>query len=325
MKLVPLFALLAIAACSHVQTEPVLPAIPVLAPPSYSPQFHDGPRALAMLEALSSDDLKGRLTGTPGNLLAQDMITARFAEIGLKPIGDGYRHDFVAPRFNRPEETLSGTNIMGLLEGTKPGGPTLVLSAHYDHVGERDGEIYNGADDNASGVAAMLEVAQWFADHRGEHDIIFVAFDAEEGGLSGAVDFVRTPPIPRERVAFNLNLDMVARADKGEIYAVGTYHFPELIPVVKGVAANSPLTLKMGHDRPEDGDQNWTLQSDHAPFIRSGIPSIYLGVEDHADYHRPTDEFAKIDPETFERSVDTIVMVAQAIDVWLGDEVRAGS
>ena len=110
---------------------------------------------------------------------------------------------------------------------------------------------------------------------------------------------------------------MVARADKGELYAVGPYHFPELAGLVDNVAERSPLTLKRGHDSPDWGDQDWSLLSDHAPFLRAGYRILYLGVEDHADYHKPTDTFDRVDPATFARAVDTIILVAEAADDWV--------
>ncbi len=110
---------------------------------------------------------------------------------------------------------------------------------------------------------------------------------------------------------------MVARADKGELYAAGSYHTPDLAPLIDEVAADAPITLLRGHDSPEWEDQDWSTLSDHAPFLEAGIPFIYLGVEDHPDYHRPTDTAGNIDPETYARCVDTIILMAEAVDDWV--------
>ena len=104
----------------------------------------------------------------------------------------------------------------------------FVVSAHYDHLGIRDGVVYPGADDNASGVAVILEVAAYCQKNPFRRSIVFAAFDAEEGGLQGARVFVATPPVPKERIALNVNLDMVSRSDKREIFIAGTYHTPAL-------------------------------------------------------------------------------------------------
>lgn len=278
----------------------------------------DVDRAMTTLSTLASDRFEGRLNGTAGAELARQLIEARFEEVGLDPVGgvDGYRHPFTYQRGGQLARTIEGINLMGMIEGKDdtPNGPVLVITAHYDHVGIRRGEIYNGADDNASGTAALLEIAAAFAARPPAHDVLFFATDAEELGLVGARAFLKDPAIARSRIAANLNFDMVARADKGEIYAVGTYHFPQLIPLIDAVAAQAPLVLKRGHDRPEDGDQDWTYLSDQGPFIAAGIPAIYLGVEDHADYHQPSDTADKVDPEIYSKALQTLLSVARMMD-----------
>lgn len=322
-------ALLALSACSS-------PPQPIEAPPlgaeasSYAAQYHDAGRALVAIETLSSDAFEGRRTGTPGNLKAREWIKARLTELGVAPARkDGYDSPFAAPRFDNEGEVVEGTNLVAGIRGTKVAGSdakAMVISAHFDHLGIRDGEIFNGADDNASGVAALLEVIAWFQANPPENHIIFAFFDAEEGGIVGSAQFLASlSERERDNIALNLNLDMVSRADKGELYAVGGYHFPELVPVIDAVAADAPINLLRGHETPELGDADWSLSSDHAPFLRAGIPIVYLGVEDHADYHRESDEFDKIDPAAFARCVDTVILMAEALDTWLSGETVTNS
>lgn len=289
---------------------------------NYQASHHDAGRALSALQTLSSDAYEGRRTGEPGNLKAQDWIVTQLETLGIPAVYDsGYRAPFAAGRFDAPQREIRGTNLLARIEGKRGDGPLIVMSAHYDHLGIHEGEIYNGADDNASGVAALLETAAWFRDNPPENTIIFAFFDAEEQGFGGSAYFVAAmDERMKERLAFNLNLDMVSRADKGELYAVGSHHYPELVPLIDGVAGEAPLDLKRGHDSPDWGDQDWSLQSDHAPFLRAGIPIIYLGVEDHADYHRPSDTFDKVEPETFARSLDTVIMTAEAVDDWVASD-----
>ncbi len=312
MKQLFLVAALLIAACSNAPSAQEAPA-------TYEAVYHDPERASLTLQTLSSDAFEGRRTGEPGNLKAMEYIEEKLATLDAVPLRkSGYRAPFNAPKFDTLGETISGTNLLAKIEGKSSAAPVIVMSAHFDHLGIIEGEIFNGADDNASGVAALLELVSWFNANPPESDIIFAFFDAEEQGLTGAVHFVSSMDTTlAERIAINLNLDMVSRADKGEIYAVGSFQNPDLVPLIDNVASTAPLKLLRGHDSPEWGEQDWSLQSDHAAFLRAGYPFIYLGVEDHADYHRESDEFGKIDPEMFARAVDTIVMLAEATDTWV--------
>lgn len=190
----------------------------------------------------------------------------------------------------------------------------LVITAHFDHLGVIDGEIYNGADDNASGVATLIAVATWFTRHRPEHDILFALVDGEEAGALGARSLVRSGEVDMSRVALNLNFDMVSRSDTNELYAAGTYHYPGLVPFIEKLDATVPVNLLIGHDRPEQGADDWTMLSDQAAFFEAGIPFLYFGVEDHPDYHKPTDDYNKIPVDFFVRSADTLVMAAVAAD-----------
>ncbi|WP_018149598.1 M28 family peptidase [Henriciella marina] len=287
----------------------------------YTPEFHDADRALSSLETLSSDAFEGRRTGEPGNLKAREWITTQLEGLGVPSLSAGtYDAPFDTASFSDAKDSVSGTNVLAVIEAG-PDAPVIVMSAHFDHLGIGEDGLYNGADDNASGVSALLETIAWFQKNPPENTIVFAFFDAEEMGIAGSAAFVRDlPPSIEDRVAFNLNLDMVSRADKGEIFAVGTHHFPDLVPLIDRVATSTPLTLKRGHDSPEWGEQDWSALSDHAPFLRAGLPIIYLGVEDHADYHRVTDTFDKVAPETFARAIDTIILVAEAADDWVAQE-----
>ena len=169
------------------------------------------------------------------------------------------------------------------------------MSAHYDHLGVRDGQTYHGADDNASGVALLLTVAERCVTAPFEHPLVLAAFDAEEQGLQGAKAFVRAPPVPAERMALDLNFDMVSRSDSRELYVAGPGRWPPLRPLLKPRPSRAPITVKFGHDT-GGGQDDWTQQSDHGAFHGAGIPFVYFGVEDHADYHKPTDTADKIAP-----------------------------
>lgn len=291
------FALLAAAVLT-------LAAAPALAAP--------GDKAIEDVRILSADDMQGRAPGTPGSEKARAYILSRFAEIGLSPVGDKFEQAFTFTK--RDGSTVQGTNLVARIKGTKPG-KAMVVSAHYDHLGVRGGEIYNGADDNASGLAGLLAVAEAFKAKPPTHDVILAVVDAEEGGLRGARAFAAAPPVPLETVVLNVNFDMLSKNAKNELYAAGTSPFPYLRPILVKVAQTAPVGLKLGHDTDADGKQNnWTDQSDHYAFAEKGVPWIYFGVEDHPEYHRATDDFATVPQDFFRRSVATVVEASLALE-----------
>jgi hypothetical protein len=274
----------------------------------------DSARLLADLGRLAHDSMAGRESGTPQNAEARDWLASEFRRIGLQPVGSvgNYQHPFSMPR-RSGSDSVHGVNVLGLVRGTVDTTRTLVVSAHFDHVGVRNGEIYNGADDNASGTAAVLAMAAWFKAHPPVHDILFALWDAEEKGLLGARAFVAAPPIPLARIAVNVNLDMVSRNDRGELYAAGGSRYPQVRTVLDVFAPRALVTLKQGHDS-GGGHDDWTNQSDQGAFNARDIPFVYFGVEDHPDYHKPTDDVAKIEPGFYVRSARTIAGFVVALD-----------
>jgi len=270
----------------------------------------DVDRMLADVEFLAADSLEGRLAGSEGNRLAREFVAARFRELGISAFGESYVREFTT---TRRDTELHGANVVGYVEGTEAPDQFIVLTAHYDHVGVRDGEVFNGADDNASGTAALMAIAQYFSRNRPRHSILLAAVDAEERGMGGSRSLVEEPPVELEQMAVNVNMDMVSHSER-ELYVAGTHHYPFLKPLVERVAVPSEMAVLFGHDSPDLGNDDWTNSSDHAPFHRSGIPFIYFGVEDHPDYHRATDEFENINPAFFANAVTVILGVVMELD-----------
>jgi acetylornithine deacetylase/succinyl-diaminopimelate desuccinylase-like protein len=283
----------------------------------------DSARLISDLAALAADSMEGRRIGTPGGARARAFLLGAFARIGLAPLRDGFTAPFVAK--TRSAE-LHGVNVLGMVRGTKRADRYVVVSAHYDHLGVRDGVVYNGADDNASGTAATLALAQWFTMHLPENSMIFALFDGEEEGLLGARAFLASPPVPLERIVANVNLDMVSRNARGELYASGASPWPVMRPLLDSVAAAAPVRLLLGHDAGA-GESNWTQQSDQGPFDTKKIPFVYFGVEDHPDYHQPGDKVEHIEPGFFYRCARTIAEFVRRLDLGLDRvaAVRAGS
>lgn len=283
----------------------------------------DREQVLQDVEYLSSDELEGRKTGTEGSRMAQEYIEDRFKSLGLSMINNSYRHlfDFTNPRSE--EEFTDAVNLIGYVEGAQYPERYIVLTAHYDHLGVRDGEIYNGADDNASGTGGLMAAARYFTDQQPENSILFIAFDAEEQGLSGARHFVENPAVPLDHIILNINMDMISANFDNELYAVGTYHYPFLKPMIEQSTADAPVNVLFGYDS-DEWEQDWTMASDHGPFHQKGIPFVYFGVEDHPNYHAPTDTFENINQDFYVDAVETIIGVIKDMDANL-DEVMEAS
>ncbi len=262
------------------------------------------------IQTLSSDSFEGRKTGSTGNLKAADYITNRFDEIGLKSYNQNYRHPFTFR--NRRNEEIQGINLIGYIKGKSEN--VIIISAHYDHVGINNSEIFNGADDNASGVAVILASAKYFMENKPLNTLLFVAFDAEEMGLQGAYSFLDNPPIPRELIKLNINLDMVSHNDKSELYAAGTFKSPAIKDIIQNADQNTGISIKFGHDQPDMGKDDWTMQSDHGPFAKENIPFLYFGVEDHNDYHKPSDDFDNINANFFYSASTAILKSIISLD-----------
>jgi len=298
----------------------LLVAAPLAAQTTAPPDIRvDAERLMTDLRTLAHDSMEGRRAGTPGGQRARAYLLRRFQELGLQPFDGGFEQKFAMR--SRDGTGAEAVNLIARIPGTDPDARAIVVSAHYDHVGVRDGQVYNGADDNASGTSALLALAEYFQANRPRSTIIIAAFDAEEAGLQGARHFVNAPPVPIERIAVNVNMDMVSRNEAGEVWVAGTYHYPKLLPLVEEIGERSSVTVKVGHDRPDlpQGD-DWTSASDHGPFHAAGIPFLYFGVEDHPGYHNPSDDTEHIRPEFYASVVATVIDAVRELD----EKVAAG-
>jgi Zn-dependent M28 family amino/carboxypeptidase len=281
----------------------------------------DAARLLEDARALSADAMEGRGAGTKGGERARAYVERRLAEAGVAPLWPSFEQTF-----ELPSKGGRGVNVAGYVRGTKYPERFVVVTAHYDHLGVRDGQVYNGADDNASGVAVLLQLAAHYGAGgaaRPEHSIIFAALDAEEIGLVGARELVRRLRAEKRDVALDVNLDMVGHSERGELYASGAYYTPGLRPALERVAAAAPVKLLIGHDRPEQGHDDWTNQSDQYAFHKAGVPFVYFGVEDHKDYHKPSDDFETLTRDFFVGAAETVLEAVRALDAELETAVAA--
>lgn len=304
-------AVLLLAACAAPQSAPA-PAPPQ--PSATQAQL------LEDVRILSADDMQGRDTGAEGGSKARAYIVQRLEALGVAAPAMGREQPWeMQGRTREGPKTFNGLNVLGVIPGTRVRDRYIVVTAHYDHVGMNDGQIFNGADDNASGVATMLALAADLKRDAPDHSVLIVALDGEERGLLGARHFVEAPPVPLESIAMNLNFDMTARAETdGKLWVTGTYQHPTFRPLLEPIPANGAVSLAFGKDTPEDtGEDNWVNASDHAAFHRAQVPFLYFGVNYHPDYHRPSDDFERITPSVFISATELSIAGFRALDLGL--------
>jgi hypothetical protein len=273
---------------------------------------------LATVRYLADDALEGRRAGSPGERCAGDYIAARFRELGLRPAGSAgsYFQDVpLASLVNPHAPGGTGRNVLGVLEGTDPAlrDEVIIIGAHYDHLGHGgagsmapgEAAIHNGADDNASGVAALLKVAAELAPAPPSRSVVFIAFTGEESGLLGSAHFTRDPTIPLNRALAMLNMDMVGRLESDPLIVYGTGTADEWTDLLSRHAAELGIELA---SRPEGYGP-----SDHTSFYIQDMPVLHFFTNTHADYHRPSDDWDRIDAAGLERIAALVARVARGL------------
>ena len=245
---------------------------------------------------LASDELEGREAGTPGNEMAAQYIVSALEHYGLRPAGtEGFYQPF-GDGFH---------NVIGELPGSDPSrrNEYIILGAHYDHVGygtrrnvrDQPGQVHNGADDNASGTSALLEIAQacTVLPQPPRRSLLFVFFDAEEKGLLGSKHWVAHPTRPIEQLKLMVNMDMIGRLrmDRVEVYGW------------RSAAGLRPTVSRANRAYGFDLEFSWMNRSDsdHAPFFWRSIPVLLFHTGLHEDYHKATDDVDKLNLEGMER------------------------
>jgi hypothetical protein len=282
---------------------------------------------------LAADSMEGRRAGTPGSARARAFIIGELTKVGVQPFVPAFSYPFSARSQFPPHAPVpygdgmpvqrgrsgpdqnpwvSGVNILGVVHGTERPGRYIFVSAHYDHLGVAGGEIYNGADDNASGSAGILAIAEWVVHNPQKNSIVFAWFDAEEEGLLGSTAFVRRLPVKRDSIVADVNLDMVSRNAHGEIFLAGARHWPVLQPLVNALDSLGLATIRQGHDAP--GMDDWTKRTDSGAFDQENIPYIHFGVEEHPDYHRPSDKMFHVQPDFYYYNVRLAAQMMRLMD-----------
>ena len=263
---------------------------------------------LERAKILSSENFEGRCTDTQGNAKARAYIISQFVALGVEGLEGAYEQEF---SFKYRDESITGTNILAEIKGKKHPETYMVISAHYDHLGIQNNKVFNGADDNASGVSALISFAEYLSQHQPNYSVIFAAFDAEEIGLEGAKHFVKA--LENRPVLVNINLDMIGRSASNELYVVGARYTKALEVLIDDFNPHTSVILKQGHDGTDD-KLDWTSASDHKYFHQKGIPFLYFGNEDHEAYHTPEDDFEDLTKSFYINATQTILMIVKEID-----------
>jgi hypothetical protein len=279
---------------------------------------------------LASDEFEGRGTGTEGERKAAAWIAGKFENLGLTPKGDSswYQTYKNIPRSAMQihhgdtsslgmglVKEITTRNVIAFLDNKAES--TVIIGAHYDHLGYGDenslwtGEkaIHNGADDNASGVAGLLELAKWLAlkpINTTGHNYLFIAFSGEEKGLWGSNYFTKHPTIDLSKAAYMINMDMIGRMNNERALAInGVGTSPEWMKVIPNIKVDDLKIVT---------SESGTGPSDHTSFYNSNIPALHFFTGQHEDYHKPSDDAAKINYEGLASVVNFIKHLIVVLD-----------
>ncbi|WP_110455804.1 M20/M25/M40 family metallo-hydrolase [Shewanella algidipiscicola] len=266
---------------------------------------------------LSSPAFAGRKTMTPGAALTRDYLILRMQQAGLVPWSSSLAPLTMAPakHHNPFEQHFSyqyqfterqGVNLIGMLPATHASSQWRLIVAHYDHLGMRGSKLYPGADDNASGIAAMLALAEHAKSQQRPTNLLFIATDAEEQGLYGSQALVamlqdNNSQPSMSQIELAINLDMVGRPDRYHtIYLEGRRNFSQFAALQQHLMQTVGLCIRANHP-PEAGKTiqriDWLRSSDHYSFHQAKLPWLYFGIPPHSDYHQTSDIASKIDIE----------------------------
>lgn len=265
----------------------------------------------ANLTVIASDEMEGRDTGSPGQKKAGRYLIEQYQKAGISfPTGasDYYQHIPAAYLNAKYNENLSDSeNIWAFIEGSDKKDEVVVISAHYDHVGTKKGEVYNGADDDGSGTVAILEMAKAFQKAKNEghgprRSILILHMTGEEHGLHGSRYYSENPLFPLKKTVADVNIDMIGRRDdlhpdtNDYVYVIGSdYLSTDLYTICESVNQKYiHLTLDYKFNDKKDPNRFY-YRSDHYNFGKNGIPAVFLFNGTHADYHKATDEVSKIE------------------------------
>ena len=274
------------------------------------------------LYILASDEFEGRNTGDAGQKKAAEYLKTFYKERNIQsPLGGDDYFQEIPTEHLRPNLNPS-ENVLAFIEGTEKPDEIIVISAHYDHVGTQNGEIYNGADDDGSGTVAIMEIAEAFkkAAEKGngpKRSILFLHVTGEEKGLLGSKYYTNYPVFPLINTVANLNMDMIGRVDDAHennpdfVYLIGSDKLSTELHEISEAMNEKFTKLDLDYTYNSDDDPNrFYYRSDHYNFAKNNIPIIFYFNGTHQDYHKPSDTPDKINYELLEKRAKLVFYTA---------------
>lgn len=279
------------------------------------------------LYVVAGDEMEGRDTGSEGQKKAGRYLISQYEKMGVsypKSMNNYYqivpKEALMGRRGNLPQSE----NILAFIEGSEKPEEVIVISAHYDHLGMSNGEIYNGADDDGSGTVAVLEIAKAFqmakkSGNGPKRSILFLHVTGEEHGLLGSKYYAENPVFPMANTVVDLNIDMVGRCDpancgKNYVYVIGSEMLSSELKKINVTANDTTTKLELNYkyDDPNDTERLY-YRSDHYNFAKNGVPVAFFFDGIHADYHKPTDTPDKIDYVALQKRAQLVFATAWEI------------
>lgn len=275
------------------------------------------------LYALASDKFQGRETGKKGMDIAADYIKKYYEELGISGgMQDASYFQNFTVWSRRDKDSLKGKNILAYIKGVEKPEEIIVISAHFDHLGMRNNEIYFGADDDGSGTVTVMQIAKAFkkamdSGYKPKRSILFLHFAGEEKGLLGSNYYTNNPVYPLEHTMTDLNIDMIGRVDEAHtsnpnyLYLIGADRISQELHDISAAVNKEYINLELDYKYNEDSDPNrFYYRSDHYNFAKHGIPVIFYFNGTHADYHKLTDTPDKINYELLTKRTKLIFLTA---------------
>lgn len=278
------------------------------------------------LYIIANDSMEGRETGSLGQKKAGKYLISQYMQNDInfpKGAKDYYQHIPAAFLNARRNENLPDSeNIWAYVEGLEKPEEIIVISAHYDHIGVRNGAVFNGADDDGSGTVALLEIAQAFEiakkeGHSPKRSVLFLHVTGEEHGLHGSRYYSENPLFPLKNTIANINIDMIGRRDEfhpnssNYVYLIGADRLSTDLNTICTLANEKYLNLELDYKYNEPSDPNrFYERSDHYNFAKNGIPSVFIFNGTHADYHRKTDTPDKIEYDALAKRTQLAFSIA---------------
>ncbi len=278
------------------------------------------------LYIFASDEFEGRDTGEPGQKLAAEYLKAEYKKLNIPSPMGGDNYYQLVPSSAFRGNVKDSENVLAFIQGSEKPEEILVISSHYDHVGmDKDGNVYNGADDDGSGTVAILEIAEAFMKakedgYRPKRSILFLNVTGEEKGLIGSKYYTDNPVFPLANTVANLNIDMIGRSDVAHegngnyVYLIGSDKLSTDLHELSEEVNRKHINMELDYTYNDENDPNrFYYRSDHYNFAKNNIPIIFYFNGVHADYHKITDTPDKIEYDLLEKRAKLVFLTAWEI------------